>query len=115
MFDPHNRLASMKNVFLAFFCFCLLNNSIPGAAQIVSKSYTSATMQAFIKGQTYAVLTTDETFNKWFQSTLEKQWTVNQLQFISAAKFDTFVISDKNFLFMQKQKMKNFRHSPAHR
>ncbi|MBK9732599.1 MAG: hypothetical protein IPO83_15200 [Chitinophagaceae bacterium] len=94
----------MKNVFLAFFCFCLLNNSIPGAAQIVSKSYTSATMQAFIKGQTYAVLTTDETFNKWFQSTLEKQWTVNQLQFISAAKFDTFVISDKNFFIYAEAK-----------
>ncbi|MEO6167976.1 MAG: hypothetical protein ABIO98_10715 [Chitinophagales bacterium] len=84
------------------FCLYFFGVLNPCSAQVVSKTYSSAVMQAFIKGQTYAVLTSDDTFNKWFQSTLEKQWTVNSIQFISPSRLDSLVVSDKNFfLFVQ--------------
>lgn len=94
----------MKHTFFTVLSFYFLVSFHLCDAQIVSKTYSSAVMQAFIKGQTYAVLTTDDTFNKWFQSTLEKQWTVNPIQFISAAKLDSVVISDKNFILFPQSK-----------
>ena len=93
----------LKYTILLLCLICLLTiNSVSG--QLVTKTYSSSVMKAFNKGQTFAVLTEDQAFNKWFQSTLEKHWTVSQLTFISSAQLDTLVISDKNFFIYAQAK-----------
>lgn len=97
MFDLEKHQPSMKKIFWSLFLLCLSAYNYQAAAQLVSKSYSTAIMKAFQNGQTYAVLTADASFNTWFQTTLEKQWTVSPIQYITAAQLDTAVISDRNF------------------
>lgn len=97
MFDTEKQRLHMKKIILPLLCLYVLANCTPATAQLVSKSYTSSVMKAFMNGQTYAVLTADAPFNAWFQSALEKQWTVSPLQFITPAQLDSAVISDRNF------------------
>ena len=84
-------------------CFFLL---MPGlsSGQLVTKTYSSSVMKAFVKGQTFAVLTEDENFNTWFRATLDKQWTVSPVQFITITQLDSQVISDKNFFIYTQAK-----------
>ena len=77
---------------------------LPSKAQVVNKDYASAAVQALMKGNTYVVLTTDSTFNKWLHHALEEVWTVSKLTYITTTELDSFVKSDKNvFLFAQSR------------
>lgn len=89
--------AIMKKVILFLFCLQLMQFDNALYAQMVSKSYTSSVMKAFIDGQTYAVLTDDEAFNLWLQSTLKKLWGVNAMQFIRESDLDSAVSGINNF------------------
>lgn len=93
----------MKYILL-FICSGLLSGTKFASAQLVTKTYSSSVMKAFVKGQTFAVLTEDQPFNSWFQSTLEKQWTVSPVTFISGTQLDTLVMSDKNFFIYAQTK-----------
>jgi len=73
-----------------------------GSAQVITKDYNSAAMQAMVKGKTYAILTNDSTFNQWWRQALDGVWTVSTVTYITSAQLDTVVKSDKNvFLFAQ--------------
>jgi ABC-type branched-subunit amino acid transport system substrate-binding protein len=85
MFEGINP-SSMKRILPALVFILLLSRSVNLYSQIVAKGYSTPVMQAFQKGKTFAVLTNDETFNQWFRQALQKQWTINQLQFITAGK-----------------------------
>ena len=103
MFEGINP-SSMKRILPALVFILLLSRSVNLYSQIVAKGYSTPVMQAFQKGKTFAVLTNDETFNQWFRQALQKQWTINQLQFITAAKLDSIVSNDKNFFLFAQAK-----------
>lgn len=104
MFEELNPTEIMKHLFPAlvyfffscFFSFC--------SAQIVSKGYSAPVMQAFLKGETYVVLTNDDSFDEWLRSTMGKQWTVSQVQFITPVQLDSLVVSDKIFFLYAQAK-----------
>jgi len=90
----------MKKILLFIFIAANLTQSV--FAQVVTKTFNTPAIQAFAKGKTYAILTNDDGFNQWWQSTLQKVWTSSDLNFIPATSLDSIVISDKNiFLFAQ--------------
>lgn len=71
-------------------------------AQLVSRDFNSAAVQALVKGKTYVMLTEDSSFNQWLHHTLDEVWTVSDLTYITLAQLDSFLKSDKNvFLFAQ--------------
>src|SRR5262245_3256613 len=94
----------MKNFLLLIPSILISGIFSVSSAQIVSKGYSTSVMKSFGQGNTYAVLTNDSVFNRWFRSTLQKQWTVSSLQFIPEASLDTAVISDKNFFLFTEAK-----------
>jgi len=57
-----------------------------------------------MKGKIFAVLTNDDQFNKWYQSTVQKVWSCSEIQFITAAELDSAVRSDKNFFLFPQAK-----------
>jgi len=92
----------MKQIFSILYVSFFISTILITNAQVVFKDYNAAALQAMIKGRTYAVLTNDTTFNKWFQHSLDQVWSVSTLTYITAAQLDTAVKSDKNvFLFAQ--------------
>ncbi|MEO5674095.1 MAG: hypothetical protein ABIQ74_05565 [Chitinophagales bacterium] len=71
-------------------------------AQLISKDFNNAAVQAMVNGKLNVVLTDDSTFNKWLKEALGKVWSVTSISFINSQELDTLVKSEKNvFLFAQ--------------
>ena len=94
----------MKKLCLLIAALGFLSISFRSSAQIVSKDFDSPVVQAFMKGKIFAVLTNDDQFNKWYQSTVQKVWSCSEIQFITAAELDSAVRSDKNFFLFPQAK-----------